>query len=380
MYTEEDSDRYIAKCFVNGLYASDGEINLEKNDNLISNDNAFIINLEEDEFEPGLIFGRSFLRSANVVVNFGEGTITIQPDFDPFLLSSDEEKNPNLDDLETLLDFDFDEAPQTETDLSPLVCKMGKGSRNKKKVMENIMYFNNGTGPSTSVGIPLTQEEAEKRALAYNISMRLDGMIKPEEERVMVKVKGQMLKEKKDPRAFLFLIRLEGRINENALADTSSGVRLNKIEANKMKSKEGTEESSKRTEDELESDKSKKAESSEKKAEGSRKKSIDEHEEAKEDDKAEVKKHMEVVQDDEEIAIDAIPLATKPSIIIEYKIVKEGQKGFYHLIRADGSSNRYSSMIRMLQNISREDLETLWKLVKTKHGNTRPEDVYEKVF
>ncbi|GJT99828.1 hypothetical protein Tco_1110167 [Tanacetum coccineum] len=140
-----------------------------------------------------------------------------------------------------------------------------------------------------------------------------------------------------------------------------------------MKSKEGTKESSKRTEDELESDKSKKAESSEKKAEGSRKKSIgkkragkeqkqesskrqrmeddketDEHEEAEEDDEAEMKKHMEVVQDDEEIAIDAIPLATKPPIIVEYKIVKEGQKGFYHLIRAYGSSNRYSSMIRML--------------------------------
>ncbi|GKG19746.1 hypothetical protein Tco_0376845, partial [Tanacetum coccineum] len=71
-------------------------------------------------------------------VNFGEGTITIQPDFDPFLLSSDEEKNPNLDDLETLLDFDFNEAPQTETDLPPLEYKMSKGSRNKKKVMENI--------------------------------------------------------------------------------------------------------------------------------------------------------------------------------------------------------------------------------------------------
>ncbi|GJU53585.1 hypothetical protein Tco_1227299, partial [Tanacetum coccineum] len=109
-------------------------------------------------------------------------------------------------------------------------------------------------------------------------------------------------------------------------------------------------------------------------------KEIDEHEEAEEDDKAKMKKHMEVVQDDEEIAIDAIPLAIKPPITVEYKIVKEGQKGFYHLIRADGSSNRYSSMIRMLQNISREDLETLWKLVKTKHGNTRPNDVYEKVF
>ncbi|GKE23660.1 hypothetical protein Tco_1435172 [Tanacetum coccineum] len=132
---------------------------------------------------------------------------------------------------------------------------MDKGSRNKKKVMENIMYFNNGAGPSSSFGTPLTQEEAEKRVLAHNIGMRyeileevrpvietlaysdkyrklldeiwadkvrLDGMVKPEEERVMVKVKGQMLKEKRDPGAFLFPIRLEGRIDENALADTGS--------------------------------------------------------------------------------------------------------------------------------------------------------------
>ncbi|GKF53586.1 hypothetical protein Tco_0160496, partial [Tanacetum coccineum] len=75
-----------------------------------------------------------------------------------------------------------------------------------------------------------------------------------------------------------------------------------------------------------------------------------------------------IVQDEEEIAIDAIPIATKPPMIVEYKIVKEGQKGFYHLIRADGSSKRYSSMIRMLQGIDREDLETLWKLVKENHG------------
>ncbi|GJU99536.1 hypothetical protein Tco_1328807 [Tanacetum coccineum] len=109
-------------------------------------------------------------------------------------------------------------------------------------------------------------------------------------------------------------------------------------------------------------------------------KETDEHEEAEENDEAEIKKHMEIVQDDEEIAIDDIPLATKPPMIVEYKIVKEGQKGFYHLIRAYGSSNRYSSMIKMLQNINIEDLETLWKLVKTKHGNTRPEDNYERVF
>ncbi|GJS93470.1 hypothetical protein Tco_0800438 [Tanacetum coccineum] len=34
----------------------------------------------------------------------------------------------------------------------------------------------------------------------------------------------------------------------------------------------------------------------------------------------------------------------------------------------------------MLQNIDREDLETLWKLVKAKHGLTRPEEGYERVL
>ncbi|GJU99223.1 hypothetical protein Tco_1328494 [Tanacetum coccineum] len=50
------------------------------------------------------------------------------------------------------------------------------------------------------------------------------------------------------------------------------------------------------------------------------------------------------------------------------------------IIRADRSSKGYSSMIRMLQDINREDLETLWKLVKAKHGNTRPEEAYERVL
>ncbi|GKC11145.1 hypothetical protein Tco_1007927 [Tanacetum coccineum] len=65
----------------------------------------------------------------------------------------------------------------------------------------------------------------------------------------------------------------------------------------------------------------------------------------------EMKKHMEIVQDEEEITIDAIPLATKPPMIVEYKI-----------------------------GIDREDLETIWKLVKEKHGINRPVDEYERVL
>ncbi|GJY52891.1 putative ribonuclease H-like domain-containing protein [Tanacetum coccineum] len=95
-------------------------------------------------------------------------------------------------------------------------------------------------------------------------------------------------------------------------------------------SKSHTEGNKKRTREELESDDSKKQK-------------IDERAEAEVDDKAEMKKHKEIVPDDE-VAVDAIPLATKPP------------------------------------NIDREDLETLWKLVKAKHGNTRPEEAYERVL
>ncbi|GJT23481.1 hypothetical protein Tco_0893418 [Tanacetum coccineum] len=83
---------------------------------------------------------------------------------------------------------------------------------------------------------------------------------------------------------------------------------------------------------------------------------------------------------DDEVAIDSIPLATKPPMIVEYKIDKEGKMGYFKLIKADGSSKRYSSMIQMLQGIDREDLETLWKLVKAKHGLRRPEEDYERVL
>ncbi|GKA79514.1 hypothetical protein Tco_0786110 [Tanacetum coccineum] len=92
-------------------------------------------------------------------------------------------------------------------------------------------------------------------------------------------------------------------------------------------------------------------------------------------------RQKEVLREQEKnLTIDAIPLATKSPIIVDWKVIKEGKMGYFQIIRDDGSSRRYSSMIRLLQNIDREDLETLWKLVKAKHGNTRPEEAYERVL
>ncbi|GJS68547.1 putative ribonuclease H-like domain-containing protein [Tanacetum coccineum] len=97
-------------------------------------------------------------------------------------------------------------------------------------------------------------------------------------------------------------------------------------------------------------------------------------------EEAEMKKLIKVVPDEEEVAIDAIPLATKPPSIVDWKIAKEGKISLFQIIRANGSSKRYSSMIQMLRDFDREDLETLWKLVKAKHGSTRPEEGYERVL
>ncbi|GJU44309.1 hypothetical protein Tco_1201575 [Tanacetum coccineum] len=106
-----------------------------------------------------------------------------------------------------------------------------------------------------------------------------------------------------------------------------------------------------------------------------KKQKIDDDQEA-----AKMKELMEIILDEEEVAIDAIPLATKPPTIVDYKILKEGKISYYQIIRADGSSKRYSAFIQMLKSFDREDLETLWKMVKAKHGSTRQEDGYKRVL
>ncbi|GKG46144.1 hypothetical protein Tco_0498590, partial [Tanacetum coccineum] len=62
-------------------------------------------------------------------------------------------------------------------------------------------------------------------------------------------------------------------------------------------------------------------------------KETDEHEEVEEVTEAELKKHLVIVKDDD-IAIDALPLATKPPMIVEYNLFKEGIMVQYQLIRA----------------------------------------------
>ncbi|GJR89559.1 putative reverse transcriptase domain-containing protein [Tanacetum coccineum] len=69
-----------------------------------------------------------------------------------------------------------------------------------------------------------------------------------------------------------------------------------------------------------------------------------------------------------------------PPSIVDWKIHKKGRNPLSKNNRTDGSSKMYLVFSHMLKSFDREDLETLWKLVKAKHGSTRPEEGYERVL
>ncbi|GJX15387.1 hypothetical protein Tco_0216219 [Tanacetum coccineum] len=90
MKTEEVSDRFVALCFVNGLEAYDEGNKVVKKELIVALRGEiyfvkFIINPEEDDVEPGVIFGRSFLRMTKAITDFGVRTVTIYPEIDPLV-------------------------------------------------------------------------------------------------------------------------------------------------------------------------------------------------------------------------------------------------------------------------------------------------------
>ncbi|GKD83023.1 hypothetical protein Tco_1349862 [Tanacetum coccineum] len=80
---------------------------------------------------------------------------------------------------------------------------------------------------------------------------------------------------------------------------------------------------------------------------------------------------MKIIPDEEEVAIDAIPLAVKSLKIVSWKIYKEGRKSYYQIMKADGKFQMYMFFSQMLKSFDREDLEDLYKLVKAKYESTR---------
>ncbi|GJV75550.1 hypothetical protein Tco_1507134 [Tanacetum coccineum] len=80
------------------------------------------------------------------------------------------------------------------------------------------------------------------------------------------------------------------------------------------------------------------------------------------------------------IPINPVPVAIKSPSIASYKIIKQGRKGVYQIVRENGSDKVYISFGAMLTDISRDDLTELYMIAMRKHGMNEPEDEFEKVL
>ncbi|GJZ98544.1 hypothetical protein Tco_0670997 [Tanacetum coccineum] len=79
------------------------------------------------------------------------------------------------------------------------------------------------------------------------------------------------------------------------------------------------------------------------------------------------------------IPINPVPVAMKSPSIATYKIIKQGEKGVYQIVREDGTDIVYINFGAMLKDISRDDLTELYRIVMNRYGMDGPEDELEKI-
>nr|GEV69797.1 hypothetical protein [Tanacetum cinerariifolium] len=90
-----------------------------------------------------------------------------------------------------------------------------------------------------------------------------------------------------------------------------------------------------------------------------------------------LKQHLEIVPDeDDDVYTKATPLARKVPVV-DYEIIHFNNKPYYKIIRADETHQQYVSFITLLKNFDKEDLESLWSLVKERFSTSKPNNFYD---
>ncbi|GKD74528.1 hypothetical protein Tco_1332810 [Tanacetum coccineum] len=70
----------------------------------------------------------------------------------------------------------------------------------------------------------------------------------------------------------------------------------------------------------------------------------------------------------------------KTPSVATYKIIKQGEKGVYQIVREDGTNIVYINFGAMMKSISRDDLTELYRIVMNRYGMDGPDDKLEKGF
>ncbi|GJY38994.1 retrotransposon ORF1 [Tanacetum coccineum] len=176
----------------------------------------FIINLDEDDVEPGVIFGCSFLRLTKGIIDFGSGILTIYP----YLITFNDDSVDELDAL--LASIDDDDLPPIDiSNILPFVCNMGK-ARETKATFEDLQ--------DEPIIETIKYSDQHKKLLDGVLldKLKLDGEFKVEKEIVGEEfIKGyKAIREKNNPGVFVLPIHLEGKYDCHALVDTGSNINV----------------------------------------------------------------------------------------------------------------------------------------------------------
>nr|GEV64375.1 uncharacterized mitochondrial protein AtMg00810-like [Tanacetum cinerariifolium] len=88
-------------------------------------------------------------------------------------------------------------------------------------------------------------------------------------------------------------------------------------------------------------------------------------------------KRLEIVKDeDDDVFVKATPLAQKVPVV-DYQVVVIDNKPKYKIIRADDTHQFYISFTNLLKNFAREDLETLWRIVRDRFSTSKPTNILD---
>ncbi|GJV56613.1 hypothetical protein Tco_1457618 [Tanacetum coccineum] len=106
-------------------------------------------------------------------------------------------------------------------------------------------------------------------------------------------------------------------------------------------------------------------------------------ESAKSGTKEDVEAYMEERVDEpssEEFSNGLIPQGPAPAKIVKWQIIKTGKRGAYQIIREDNTDVVYVNFQGLLNDLTRDDLKELYRLMMLKYGDNRPEEEFERVL
>ncbi|GKA11889.1 hypothetical protein Tco_0691435 [Tanacetum coccineum] len=174
METEEISERYITPCFVDFLHAYDGEINPEYEKNMISNEFAVKLCLDYEEKEGGKVVKKELLVALRGELYFVKFIINLEEDdVEPGVVDDE------LDDLLARIDV-TDLPPLDVTNIPPFVCKEVSREELENDIYERILILNE---PRPIIETLKYSDQHNKLLDSVLFDkFKLDGEVKVEEE------------------------------------------------------------------------------------------------------------------------------------------------------------------------------------------------------